>query len=107
MVATREQFGGDMTSEMPGLPRTPRDAAPQRPPKLFPNEVTETQIYPLENLCGIPKEINSELHLRQIDNEWKQFYKTNPNATQAQLLRKATEIDAKFGSQFRPPMGGG
>ncbi len=77
----------------------------------FPGVVTEGQINSLENLRGIPYEINSDVHLSQIRIEWNRFYKpfieggTAP--TPAQLLQKATEIDARFGSQFRPPVGGG
>ena len=82
-------------------------AVPQRALTLYPGEVTEAQIHSLENLRSIPKEVNSELHLRQIGSEWRNFYKANPNATKSQLLQKATEIDAKYGSQFRPPAGGG
>jgi hypothetical protein len=81
-------------------------AVPQRTLKLYPSEVTVPEIHSLENLRGIPNSINSEVHLSQIAKEWNQFYKANPNATQAQLLQKATEIDAKYGPQFRPPAGG-
>jgi RHS repeat-associated protein len=73
----------------------------------FPNTVSETEINSLENLRGIPKEINPDLHLSKIRTEWNQFYRQNPNPTQQQLLQKATEIDMKYGSQFKPPVGGG
>ena len=82
-------------------------AVEQQTLKLYPSQVTEAEIHSLENLRGIPKDINSQVHLSQIRKEWNQFYLANPNATQAQLLQKAAEIDAKFGSQFRPPVGGG
>jgi RHS repeat-associated protein len=81
-------------------------AVPQRTLTLFPTEVTPSEIHSLENLRGIPNEINPQLHLSQIAKEWNQFYRANPNATRAQLLQKATEIDAKYGSQFMPPIGG-
>jgi hypothetical protein len=42
-------------------------------------------------------------YLSQIRREWNQFYRQNPAPTQQQLLQKATEIDAKYGSQFQPP----
>lgn len=71
----------------------------------YPGVVTEEQIHSLENLRGIPNEVNSDLHLSQIRREWNQFYRQTPNATQEQLLQKATEIDAKYGSQFNPPLG--
>ena len=69
----------------------------------FPGLVSEAEIHSLENLRGIPKAINSDVHLSQIRVEWNQFYRANPNPSQAQLLQKATEIDTKFGSQFQPP----
>jgi len=49
--------------------------------------------------------------LSQIRLEWNRFYKpfvaSGTQPTKAQLLQKATEIDAKLGSQFNPPVGGG
>jgi len=71
----------------------------------YPGVVTEEQIHSLENLRGIPNEVNSDLHLSQIRREWNQFYRQTPNATQEQLLQKATEIDTKYGNQFNPPIG--
>jgi hypothetical protein len=61
-------------------------------------------MHSLENLRGIPRHLNSKLHLRQIGREWARFYRENPTATRRQLLQKATEIDAKYGSQFNPPI---
>jgi len=57
----------------------------------------------LENLRGIPKEVNSDLHLSRIRRAWNQFYRENATATQQQLLQKATEIDSTYGGQFLPP----
>lgn len=68
----------------------------------FPKAVTEAQIHSLENLRGIPKAINSDVHLSQIRKSWNQFYKKNPSPTADQLLEHATVIDRLFGSQFRP-----
>jgi hypothetical protein len=77
----------------------------------FPGVVTEAEIHSLENLRGIPKAINSDVHLSQIRVEWNRFYKpfieSGTSPTKAQLLEKAAEIDAKFGSKFTPPVGGG
>ncbi|WP_315763601.1 hypothetical protein [Sphingomonas sp. Y38-1Y] len=70
----------------------------------YPGVVTEGQMHSLENLRGIPNERNSELHLSQIRREWNKFYRENSTATQQQLLDKATEIDAKYGTQFNPPV---
>ncbi|MEA9566898.1 MULTISPECIES: LysM domain-containing protein, partial [unclassified Xanthomonas] len=68
----------------------------------YPGVAAAEQIHSLENLRGIPKEINSDLHLSAIRREWNKFYRETPNATLPQLLRKATEIDSKYGSQFNP-----
>ena len=80
---------------------------PQKTLELYPDEVTESEIHSIENLRGIPKELNSDLHLSQIAREWRLFYWANPNATREQLLQKATEIDLKYGGFFKPPVGGG
>jgi len=74
----------------------------------FPGVVSEAEMHSLENLRGIPNEINSDIHLSQIRVEWNRFYKpfieSGTSPTQEQLLQKATEIDNKFGSQFTPPV---
>ena len=76
----------------------------------FPGVVTEEEIHSLENLRGIPKGVNTEVHLRQIRIEWNRFYRpfidTDTVPTKAQLLQKATEIDSIFGSRFVPSAGG-
>jgi hypothetical protein len=74
--------------------------------ELYPAVISEAELHSLRNLRGIPKEINSEIHLSQIRKEWNQFYLEHPTATKAQLLEKATEIDLKFGRRFQPPVGG-
>lgn len=75
----------------------------------FPGVVTEEEIHSLENLRGIPLDINTDVHLSQIRTEWNRFYdsfiKTGTTPTKAQLLQKATEIDSMFGSKFMPPVG--
>jgi hypothetical protein len=70
----------------------------------YPGVVSEAEMHSLENLRGIPKEMNSQMHLSEIRREWNQFYRANPTATQAQLLAKATEIDARYGTRFNPPI---
>lgn len=76
----------------------------------FPGVVTEAEMHSIENLRGIPEEINSKVHLSQIRREWNRFYdpfiKSGTAPTKAQLLQKATEIDSMFGSKFMPPVGG-
>jgi hypothetical protein len=72
--------------------------------KNLPGIVTESEIHSLLNLRGIPKSINSEVHLRRIRVEWDDFYLENPNPTKEQLLQKAKEIDDLLGVQFYPPV---
>jgi hypothetical protein len=75
--------------------------------KNYPGVVTDAEMHSLENLRGIPRHLNSELHLKQIRREWNRFYEDNPMPTRQQLLQKATEIDVKYGSQFNPPITSG
>jgi hypothetical protein len=86
-------------------------AVEQQVLKKFPGVATEAEIHSLENLRGIPKAINSDVHLSQLRVEWNRFYKpfieSGTSPTKSQLLQKATEIDARFGSHFTPPVGGG
>lgn len=80
-------------------------AVEQQTLKRQPDVVTESEIHSLENLRGIPNELNSDIHLSKIRIEWNEFYRRNPNATKQELLDKATEIDLKYGRQFNPPVG--
>ena len=61
-------------------------------------------MHSLDNLRGIPKEINSDLHLSKIRKEWNKFYKEFPNPTKEQLLQKRLDIDKKYGHLFKPPI---
>ena len=70
----------------------------------YPGVITESELHSLENLRGIPKDINSETHLRAIRKEWNSFYDQHASATREQLLDKATEIDDKYGHLFDPPI---
>src|SRR3954454_3997782 len=70
----------------------------------YPGVVSDSKLHSLDNLRGIPKEINSDVHLSEIRKEWNRFYRTHPEPTQQQLLDKATEIDDKYGTQFKPPV---
>ncbi|WP_337165881.1 RHS repeat-associated core domain-containing protein [Vibrio fluvialis] len=79
-------------------------AVEQQVQKRYPGLVSDSEMHSLENLRGIPKSINSDVHLSKIRKEWNRFYRTNANPSQQQLLDKATEIDNKFGSQFNPPI---
>ena len=77
-------------------------AVPQKAWKLYGTEFTEKELHSYENLRGIPIEVNREVHLKQIGSEWRKFYEDHPNATRAQLLQKASEIDTKYGVHFLP-----
>lgn len=79
-------------------------AVEQQVLKRYPGVVTEAEMHSLENLRGIPKDKNSDLHLSKIRREWNQFYRENPSPTKQDLLKKATEIDKKYGPQFNPPI---
>jgi len=72
--------------------------------KRFPGRFTEAEIHSLENLRGVPKSINSDVHLSKIRKEWNRFYKNNSNATRQQILNEATRIDSLLGGQFDPPL---
>ncbi len=80
-------------------------AVPQHVLKKYPGVLDEYELHSLENLRGILKDKNSRLHLKEIRDEWDQFYDTHPTATKKQLLQKATEIDLKYGDRFTPKIG--
>ncbi|MER8446108.1 hypothetical protein NKH52_23225 [Mesorhizobium sp. M1066] len=67
--------------------------------------MSEEMMHSLENLRGIPRELNSTLHLSTIRREWDAFYRQNPTTTLQKLLEKAAEIDQKYGHLFNPPIG--
>jgi RHS repeat-associated protein len=65
---------------------------------------TEEEIHSYDNLRGISKDVNSDVHLSKIRNEWNNFYRENLNPTKEQILQKRTDIDQKFGDLFNPPI---
>ncbi|WP_181175818.1 hypothetical protein [Mesorhizobium sp. B2-3-4] len=73
--------------------------------KRYIGVITNEMMHSLENLRGIPKELNSTLHLSTIRREWDAFYRRNPTTTLQKLLEKAAEIDQKYGHLFNPPIG--
>jgi hypothetical protein len=81
-------------------------AVEQNALKLFPGVISESEMHSLENLRGIPKKLNSKIHLQQIRAEWDNFYdrfeQYGRYPTKDELLAKATEIDRKLSFQFRP-----
>ena len=68
----------------------------------YPGLISESEIHSLENLRGIPKNINNDIHLSKVRKEWNRFYRQNPNPTKQKLLDRATEIDIKYGPLFYP-----
>jgi hypothetical protein len=79
-------------------------AVEQQVLKRYPGVVSEAEMHSLQNLRGIPNELNGKLHLSDIRKAWNQFYRNNPNATSRQLLDEATRIDDLYGHLFRPPV---
>jgi len=75
--------------------------------KRYPGIFTKAEIHALENLRGIPKKINNDLHLSKIRKEWNKFYKRFDQAgivpSKKQLEDYARAIDKKFSNQFDPP----
>jgi hypothetical protein len=70
----------------------------------FPDLFTREEINSLDNLRGIPNELNNELHLQDIRDAWDDFYNSNPDPTRRQFFAKRDAIDREFGCQFNPPM---
>jgi len=105
--STSTDYKGTFFEANPSLDGTVvvHHAVEQQVLNRYPGVVNESEMHSLENLRGIPKEINSDVHLSAIRKEWNQFYRNTQNPTQQQLLDKATEIDMKFGSNFNPPVG--
>jgi len=64
---------------------------------------SESEIHSLDNLRGIPNNLNSDLHLSKIRKEWNRFYKEYPNPTKEEILAKRADIDKKYGKLFNPP----
>ena len=79
-------------------------AVEQQVLKRHPGLVTESEMHSLENLRGVPKPINSAVHLSAIRKAWNRFYKSNPNPSLQDILDQATLIDDQFGHLFRPPV---
>lgn len=90
----------------PGLEGTVwvHHAVEQKTLTRFPGVMTESQMHALDNLRGIPNEINSKIHLSEIRKNWNEFYRKNPAPTAQQLQEHATKIDDKYGHLFNPPI---
>lgn len=71
----------------------------------YPGVLSEEKIHSLENLRGIPNDLNADLHLSQIRMDWNEFYRNNPASgmTEQKLLDEAWKIDRRYGHSFLPP----
>lgn len=72
--------------------------------KNYPGLIDELEMHSLQNLRGIPKELNNSLHLNEIQKIWKRFYKNHPTPTREDLIKQAAQIDDLFGHLFNPPI---
>ena len=74
--------------------------------KRYPGLFTAEEINAYDMLRGIPKDINSKVHLSSIRIEWNNFYKKVDAGeialTKENFLKIALEIDKLFGKQFDP-----
>ena len=70
----------------------------------YPGLFTKAELDKIENLRGIPKDVNNTLHLSTIRIAWNRFYKQYPNATKQEIQDFADVIDNLYGSQFNPPL---
>ncbi len=74
----------------------------------YPGVLTANEMQSMANLRGIPKDINSQVHLRTIRREWDDFYDrydlSGAIPTKQQLLDKAKQIDNLVGHLFDPPI---
>jgi hypothetical protein len=77
-------------------------AVEQQALRRYPGVVQSQQVHSLENLRGIPKAVNSEVHLSQIRRDWNRFYRTHASPTLDDLLDFATKVDETYGTQFLP-----
>ncbi|TPI47420.1 hypothetical protein FJW05_10575 [Mesorhizobium sp. B2-9-1] len=80
-------------------------AAERQVLKRYPGLVTEGEMHSLENLRGIPKDLDRLLHKTIFRFEWERFYRRHPNATRQDVLKYVTYIDKKYGHLFQPPIG--
>ncbi|MGY0695009.1 hypothetical protein ACW2QC_19980 [Virgibacillus sp. FSP13] len=79
-------------------------AVEQQVLKRFPNLFSLEEIHALENLRGIPKEINNDIHLSKIRKDWNRFYRNHPNPTKEEVINYMIELDKKYGEKFNPPV---
>lgn len=75
--------------------------------KRWPELFDKKFIHSLDNLRGIPKSLNNNLHLSKIRKDWNKFYRKFDEAgvtpSKDQVLKYAREIDKKYSNLFDPP----
>jgi hypothetical protein len=71
----------------------------------YPGIFTNEEINSLENLRGVRKDFDDNLHKKVFRREWDEFYAAHPAATRQDILDKVTELDRKYGQLFDPPLG--
>lgn len=79
-------------------------AVEQQVLKRYPGLFTEAEIHSLNNLRGIPKSMNPDVHLSKIRRAWNEFYRTHPRPTKQEVLDLAARLDRDLGSIFEPPL---
>ncbi|MDX8468921.1 hypothetical protein RFM26_24740 [Mesorhizobium sp. VK23B] len=67
--------------------------------------LSEKRINSVENLRGIPKDLNEILHLIILRRENDEFHARYPHPTEQQILDHSTMMDKKYGHHFIPPVG--
>jgi hypothetical protein len=71
---------------------------------MWPRLFSANEINSIENLRGIPKELDDTLHKSVIRKEWNRFYLQHEASppTRQQVIEFAQRIDAKLGGKFVP-----
>lgn len=105
-MATRLAYRKTFELAYPGIDMSKlvvHHAVEQQVLKLYPGRFGKYELHSIENLRGVPRVLNSELHLRQIRGMWDAFYDEYPNASRSQILEYAGRVDTEVGSLFVPP----
>ncbi|MBZ9979179.1 hypothetical protein [Mesorhizobium sp. BR-1-1-10] len=71
----------------------------------YPGLFAEEELNSIENLRGIHKKIDVNLHKKVIRAEWNDFLRSHPRTTRREFFEKITEVDKKYGHLFDPPIG--
>lgn len=104
--ATSTDYRGTYFAEHPHLKGkvVVHHAVEQDVLKRYPGVFTEEEIHSLENLRGIPNDLDATVHKSAIRKEWNKFYEANPASTMTKqkILDKAAELDEKYGHLFEP-----